>query len=329
MRQTMVRGLAAALVLSVTAACNAPPDMKAVRAQAQKPIQRYDNFFAAASNDKILLGAGGNILVTSSDKGASWQRQVLPGTVSIVALSHCADGSFAALDFYKKVWLGDADGRQWKARPLEADFTPLTIHCDVQNRLWIAGSFSTVLSSQDQGKTWTQQALGEDAILTAIQFFDARHGLIAGEFGSLLATEDGGAHWTKRSGLPAEFYPYAMAFANEQQGWISGLAGAVLETTDGGRSWKPQSQPAPASLYALFKVGEQVMGVGEGGVVVQLQKGQTQLVPDAPKTPSFLAAAAAAPGPAVLLAGAAGALQLMPLSAKAGAAGETPSTATH
>lgn len=296
------------------AACTQAPDLRAVEAQRQQPIQRYDNFLAVASNTKTLASAGGaGVLVTSNDGGAKWLRQKLPSAASIVAMASCPDGTFAALDFYRKVWLGNADGSEWSAKPLEGDFSPIAIDCDAQNRLWVAGTFSTVLSSADHGASWTSQALGEDAILTAIRFVDEQHGFIAGEFGTLLVTEDGGASWNRREGLPAEFYPYSMVFADLTHGWVSGLAGSILQTTDGGQTWAQQENPAAAPLYALFMAGTEVLGVGDGGLVMSLQPTGWQVLSDTPKVPSFLAAGAALQPRTVLVAGAAGALKVVEL----------------
>ncbi len=231
-------------------------------------------------------------------------------------MAACADGSFAALDFYRKVWLGDQDGRNWQPQAIDGDFNPIDIACDARNRLWVVGSYSTVLVSADRGKSWTAQPPGEDAILTAVQFIDADHGYIAGEFGTLLVTKDGGASWTKQPGLPAEFYPYAMSFTDASTGWVSGLAGSVLHTTDGGASWTAQANASAASIYALLPVGASLFGVGGGGKVLKLDGEAWTALEGAPSFAADLAAAAPLEPEALLVAGGAGALSVIELATR-------------
>lgn len=320
MSNAFYRGLCLALGLLGLSACTQAPDLRAVTAERAKPVQRYDNFHAAASNGKQLVSAGGGgVLVTSADGGENWTREVLPTPSSIVAMSACPDGSFAALDFYRKVWIGDTAGRNWQGRKIDADFNPVSLTCDVLNRLWVVGSYSTVLSSADKGQSWNAQPPGEDAILTTVQFLDAEHGFIAGEFGTLLVTRDGGATWTQQAGLPGEFYPYALVFTDAQTGWVSGIGGAILHTADGGNSWTEQGNAGAATVYALVHVGAQLFGVGGGGQVLRLVAGQWTPVANTPRFPSYLAAGAPLEQQGLLVAGAAGALKVVALPAQVAA----------
>lgn len=312
--------LSAAALLLGAAGCVQPPDLTAVRAERDKAVQRSDNFQAAAGNGQQLVSAGrGGVLVTSGDGGRHWQREQLPLPASVVAMSACPDGRFAALDFYRKVWIGDAQAKNWTPRPIEGDFNPVDIDCDPQNRLWVVGSYSTVLMSADAGQTWNAQPPGEDAILTAVQFVDADHGYIAGEFGTLLKTADGGASWTKQAGLPEAFYPYAMRFRDAGTGWVSGLAGAILQTVDGGATWTAQDNPGAAPVYALQAVGGAMYGIGGGGRVLRLDGNAWTALDGAPPFPADLAAGAALEPQGLLVAGAAGALQVVDVSPRVAA----------
>jgi photosystem II stability/assembly factor-like uncharacterized protein len=307
-------GIASLAVLCL-AACAPTPDDAPVKAEREKAVQRYDNFQAAASDGKRLASAGGmGVLVTSADGGTTWAREVLPSPASVVGMSACPDGTFAALDFYRKVWIGDGQGRNWQPRRLEADFNPLAIACDARDRLWVVGSFTTILSSSDHGKTWSAQPPGDDAILTAMQWVDADHGFIVGEFGTLLVTLDGGATWAKQPGLPSDFYPYSLVFTDIRHGWVSGVAGTVLHTIDGGKTWVSQTNATGAPMYALLHAGERVFGVGGAGRLIILNGDQWVAVANTPRFASYLAAGAPLEPRGVLVAGAAGALQVVSFS---------------
>src|SRR5260370_24196125 len=102
LRRSPGKGSAMLCVLCV-AACTQAIEDKAVRVEREKTVQRYDNFLAAASNGKQLASAGGNgVLVTSTDGGKTWTREILPSSSSVGAISACPNGTCDALGFYPK-----------------------------------------------------------------------------------------------------------------------------------------------------------------------------------------------------------------------------------
>src|SRR3989442_11192225 len=90
------------------AGCAQAPDLQTVMAERAKAVNRLDTFQSAASNAAVLVaGTASGVVVSSRDAGVTWTRQQLPAPASIVALTACPDGSFAGLDFYQKIWIGD------------------------------------------------------------------------------------------------------------------------------------------------------------------------------------------------------------------------------
>lgn len=301
--------LGACLVL---AGCVQAPDFSPVQAERAKPVQRYDAFQAAASNGKVLVaGTGSGAIVTSADAGQTWTRQTLEGPSSVVALATCPDGGFVGIDFYRKLWVGDDTGSQWKAFPLGEEVDPMAVTCDARSHVWVAGSHSTVLTSRDRGATWSKKDFGEDAILTTIQFVDEQHGYVTGEFGLMLATADGGETWTSLPAIPGEFYPYSTVFTDAQAGWSVGIGGVILNTTDGGHSWTPQDNPSGAPMYALVRHGEDLYGLGAGGQMIVLKGEAWERFDHGLAVPAYLASGAAFDESALLVAGPAGALHVV------------------
>lgn len=298
-----------AALTSLATGCTQAPDLSAARAEAQKPVQRYDAIQAlAAHGDKVAAGTRSGAVLVSSDGGRSWNRQPISGPSSITGMDVCPDGRFIAIDFYRKVWTADAQLSAWTAQPLEAPHTALAVHCDRQGRWWVAGSGALIVRSDDQGKTWAKTDLQEDLQITTLQMVDELNGFATGEFGTVVVTTDGGHTWAKRGALPAEFYPYAALFVSASEGWVSGLAGQVVHTTDGGLNWAPQVNRANAPLYRLFMHAGAPHAVGAGGAVVRLQGEEWVAVayPDARPVP--LAAAASVTARNTLLIGGPGGL---------------------
>lgn len=199
---------------------------------------------------------------------------------------------------------------------LESPEPPQAITCDAAGRLWVVGGFSTILVSDDGGKSWQDRSIGEDLILTAIQFPDADHGYALGEFGSVYATVDGGESWSTLPPIPGEFYPQAALFTDAAHGWVVGLDGAVMHTADGGQNWSKQPSGTQVGLFGLAAMpGGRVVAVGDRATVLSID-GNAWTPAQSPQAGAPFLTSAVATGPdTILAAGAAGTLtqiRLMP-----------------
>ena len=127
------------------------------------------------------------------------------------------------------------------------------------------GADSRIYKTTEAGATWTMQFKNDDqkAILDAMTFWDAKHGLVFGDSINgqfyILTTADGGRTWSR---VPAAALPPALenegAFAasgtniavfGKSNAWIGTGAGSkarVLRTADGGRSWQVADTPLAA-----------------------------------------------------------------------------------
>lgn len=296
---------------AVATGCTQAPDLTAARAEADKPVQRYDVIqVLAARGELVAAGTRSGAVLMSPDGGRNWRRQTVAGPSSITGMDVCPDGRFIAIDFYRKLWTADPKLSAWTAQPLEEPHTALAVHCDSQGRWWVAGTGALIVRSDDQGKTWMKTDLQEDLQITTIQMVDDLNGFAMGEFGTVVVTTDGGQTWAKRGALAEEFYPYSALFVSATEGWVSGLAGQLMHTTDGGKNWVPQLNRAGAPLYRLFMHAGVPHAVGSGGAVVRLQGEEWERVTYADTRPVPLAAAASvAAGHSLLIGGPGGLLR--------------------
>jgi photosystem II stability/assembly factor-like uncharacterized protein len=251
--------------------CNSSAGIDPVSEPRINTASRNDQFLASAANANTWIIVGLNGVVVSGDTaGTRRKRMVLPENASLLGAAACPDGTFAALDFYRKVWISDADASSWAARELKTTSNPLALTCDPRGRLWVVGSNSSILRSADSGKTWSESNQGNDVQFTTIQFVDADFGIIAGEFGAFLTTMNGGATWQERPKVSADFYPYTALFADRNIGWIAGVAGSLMATTDGGKTWIKQQNPANVSMYGLAKHAGRIFALGDNGRMLRL-----------------------------------------------------------
>ncbi len=250
--------------------CEAPLVLDRVNSQNAKPTQRADLLQAAAALQHTLVAVGsGGAVITSTDRGENWERQVLDGKPFLMALTTCPDESFVALDYAKMLWFSDAEGKAWHSQPIETIETVQTLSCDPRGNLWVVGSFSSILHSTDRGVTWTESSLDEDLHFTSIQFIDDDTAFLTGEFGVVAKSIDGGQTWEQLQPLPDDFYPQDAFFADQHVGWVVGLAGTIMITTDGGASWQLQDSGTSAPLYSITKNGSKLYVVGGNGTVLQ------------------------------------------------------------
>lgn len=268
--------------------CEAALDLAAVRAQASQPIQRTDFYQAMAQNDQLVAIAGNNgALLVSEDGGQKWRRVRLATTESFISLDNCPDGSFIALTFSNRLWHGDPAGRAWKPHDLPSSEQMMTATCAPDGSWWAGGSFTTIQSSSDQGLTWNETSLDEDAILTNLQFLDASTGIATGEYGLVLRTDDGGGNWDYAGYLPDEFYPHASHFDSMDEGWVGGLNGFIYHTRDGGESWSQQPTDTNVPVFGFVAGAEGLFALGDNATVLYLKNGEWQSLAT-PNQPLYL-----------------------------------------
>lgn len=325
-RRVLPYAATAAVLACALVGCLQQAEMGSVDAERKKPVQRIDNFQAAAGNGSSVVIAGTGGVMVSADKSQKWTRQMLPAPASVIGIATCKDRSFAALDFYSKVWLGSADGRNWEPRPIPTDFNPVAITCDDKGQLWVVGSRTNVLVSSDGGKTWKRSNLHKDAILTSVQFTDALHGFITGEFGTFAASTDGGYTWKEMPALPNEFYPFSTLFTDTMHGLSTGLGGVTLFTENGGLTWNRLSNPTPRQVYALAQINGKVIGVGAGGQIVSFEASSWSVIPASPDLHGDLNALASIAGRVAIAAGGWGSVQGFEVAADEPNSGSSPET---
>ena len=167
----------------------------------------------------------------------------------------------------------------------------MTATCAPDGGWWVAGSYSTLLSSPDEGVSWEENSLDEDAMLTTLQFLDEQQAVLTGEFGLVFTSSDGGQSWERAGDLPDEFYPHASYFASLDEGWVGGLNGFIYHTTDGGQSWARQDTPSAAPIFSFSASRDGLFAIGDHSSVLRLLGNQWQALP-MPSEPVYLRAAA-------------------------------------
>ncbi|MFK8068539.1 MAG: WD40/YVTN/BNR-like repeat-containing protein [Gammaproteobacteria bacterium] len=214
----------------------------------------------------IIVGYEGLVL-TAKTGSNEWSRFQVEGKPSFIDVAACGS-KVAALTMGGEIWVSDGKSNNWTGQKIGTVEVPQALTCDQKEVLWTVGSFSTIYSSEDSGKTWVNHSLEDDIILSTIQFLDDKKGIITGEFGTVLFTEDGGETWDFGESIPKEFFPLASTFKDAQRGWVVGLNGIIYFTEDGGSNWNQQPTDTVAPLFAIQVIEDQLVAVGDDGSII-------------------------------------------------------------
>jgi photosystem II stability/assembly factor-like uncharacterized protein len=196
------------------------------------------------------LGNGCGYVFATKDGGQSWHPEAYatggnnqhPRAFALYGVCVFADGRAIACgyggmilqrDATQPVWHDVSDSVALPTQPL------LSVACDPNpgpNPLaWTVGSFGAIRSSQDAGRTWTEQADTQAWRLQAIDFPPAGGGAtgwVAGQQYRIARTTDGGAKWVEQRAEPPGSVDFgrtlrAIAFADATNGVAVGAASSV------------------------------------------------------------------------------------------------------
>ena len=159
---------------------------------------------------------------------------------------------------------------------------------NVSGRWFVVGAGGTLLSSANQGLTWSRRTFGQvypfgGPDLYSVRFAkDGIHGWISGENGLILYTDNGGRSWViQHSGAPDDLYRITPIDA--RRAVAVGARGALLYTEDGGKSWERKKQQTDFTFFDVtfsdpfngWVVGEfeTVLHTSDGGRTWEVQKG--------------------------------------------------------
>lgn len=309
----LTRMFCALIALMLMMGCEAPLDLQGVENVSKMPVKRFDRFQALAKSGETLIVVGFNGTVLVSNDGAErWKRLDLPGALDLIDIVACDDGSFAALDATRKIWISDDNGNSWDSKNIDTEDSVTTLTCGPDNKLWVGGSYTSIYSTEDRGGTWQTSTLGEDAMFTSIQFLDENYGVASGEFGKVVVSRDGGETWEIGPSMPNDFYPESTLFLDHDNGYAVGLNGKILKTTDAGASWTNEDSGTDAPLYGITVHAGDLYVVGEGGMMLHRNDGRWEQIQHGKPTRSYLRSALSVNDHQMLIAGGAGALFLVP-----------------
>ena len=165
------------------------------------------------------------------------------------------------------------DGENW----VQAEHVPtrstLTTVFGTAGRLWAGGHDAVIITSGDQGKTWTRQFFDPDRqqAVMDILFTDEANGVAIGSYGLVLHTRDGGQSWEDTVVDPEnDFHLNGLVRFGDGRRMIAGEAGYSYRSFDDGETWEAMEMPYQGSMWgALMTDSECVLFYGLRGHVLE------------------------------------------------------------
>lgn len=120
---------------------------------------------------------------------------------------------------------------------------------------YISGLGGVVLRSDDGGRVWRYENVGQKRALFSVQPFTDGRAIVVGEKGMVRMSDDAGKSWRDPRNFPTLFtFMRDIDFTPDRiVGYVVGQRGLVLRSEDGGRSWRQvlppkTSRPEPVDI---------------------------------------------------------------------------------
>ena len=225
---------------------------------------RYGWVVGTAQAVSDSLPSDGNMLLATTDGGATWKKQVCRTKYLLNGVA-CVSASRAWVDAARvnphggAIFVTDDGGLRWRQQYATGAGDLWSIAFADARHGWAVGD-GVILATTDGGASWSRQGAAKGYALRSVACGDARSAWAVGSSASnrdvTLVTTDGGASWRVQytgSGPNSQgaIGYTGVAFADTLHGWVVGLDGTILATTNGGRIWKPQRSGTKMDLNGV------------------------------------------------------------------------------
>lgn len=222
----------------------------------------------AQVGERLVTAGEQGIVLTSDNRGESWQPAQVPVSVMLTALHFPTDKLGWAVGHDGVVLSTEDGGLSWQRRLTGNDINTLR---HLQLTQLLADLPDSV--SDDQRET-LEYALDDAAAaiddgpttpLLDVWFADANTGYLLGGYGLLLKTTDGGNSWRSighQTENPDNFHLNSLVQSANGDLLIAGEAGLLLRANSDGEQWQALDSPYEGSFFALTRADQlYVMGL--------------------------------------------------------------------
>lgn len=208
----------------------------------QPLVERRDLFFDGAVQGQQLWVVGQNgALLSSTDAGASWKREELPGRANLQAIAVSPKGRLVVVGNQGQVWTRSPNqpGTKQSWRSLQLPVSELAGKLlsvsFIEGHFWAVGEMGALFRGDAEAANWQRLGGEDDVTFNSIGAGVNGDLWITAEFGRLLRSRDQGQTWSTQE-LGSESLR-ALTF-NGSTALAVGNRGEVYLSRDGGDDWQ-------------------------------------------------------------------------------------------
>jgi len=211
-----------------------------------------------SSQGSLIVSGDQGTILRSTDDGASWSEQTIPGAGRLYDLTTIPGGGISAAGQNGTVLVSFDDGITWIDRgPGGTGYA--------RHHVWKSAEEAYVVGSGlfhrtlDGGTTWSQVANTSMFGLSEVYFVNDNTGYAVEDFG-YWKTTDGGDNWVLIQQFSGIDYRFRTLVLGEQH-WLSvtfGEGSELWETTDAGQNWSMLYDRNSTASACLIKNGNRI-----------------------------------------------------------------------
>jgi len=211
-----------------------------------------------SSQGSLIVSGDQGAILRSTDDGATWSEQTIPGAGRLYDLTAIPGGGISASGQNGSVLVSFDDGITWTNRgPGGTGYA--------RHHVWKSADEAYVVGSGlfhrtlDGGSTWSQVEIPSSFGLSEVYFVNEDTGYAVEDFG-FWKTTDGGENWVfiqQFSGIDYRFRTLVL----DEQHWLSvtfGEGSELWETMNAGQNWTMIYDRNSAASACLVKNGERI-----------------------------------------------------------------------
>lgn len=209
----------------------------------------------------VAVGRRGTI-ITSKDRGASWQQAQVPVATDLLAVSFASASKGWAVGHAGVVLHTDDGGRRWQRQLDGRALAELLIQ-----QYAPAAQSGDPRAQRDLEEAQRFKEDGPGRPLFDVLFTDAQQGFAVGAYNLALRTRDGGRTWQSfgdQLDNPMAMHLYAIAQINGVL-WIAGEQGLLLRQEAVGTRFMRVKVPYAGTFFGVVGRGDEVVAFGLRG----------------------------------------------------------------
>ncbi|MGA7161884.1 MAG: T9SS type A sorting domain-containing protein [Bacteroidota bacterium] len=234
-----------------------------------------------------LTTGGAGVIRTTTDGGITWIIQSMPATGSINRIVFLSSTIGFAVSGNGAILKTTNAGTTW-VRKRSGIGLQSVFFFDSQHG-WACGG-DTVLSTTDQGETWTASVAADAIALWDISFSTLQVGYAVGLYATCYKSTNGGASWNSATAPLSGVSLYGISFPTASKGVVVGGSG-IARSTNAGSSWAIVYNSGGTQLNCVsFADSLHGWAVGTDQIVATADGGNTWVTQSWPTPHNYLMA---------------------------------------